>query len=159
SDAKQSNIGLQNEDVQNNIGGYTRIVGNKVFIFFYGDHEKFYRMICAGIAKMLLGEIMYGGGVGGRLQNGSLFFLPEWYEQGLISYISYPWDTRIDNLMRDGVVSKKMLKLNRLSGNEAMIAGHSMWRYIIETYGESSVSNLLYMTRLNRNIESGMQFV
>src|SRR5258705_9379850 len=65
----------------------------------------------------------------------------------------------MDNLFRDGVVSKKLLKQNRLTGEEAMIAGHSMWRYIIETYGESSVSNLLYMTRLNRNIESGMQFV
>lgn len=159
SDAKQSNIGLQNEDVQNNIGGYTRIVGNKVFIYFDGDHEKFHRMIRAGIAKVLLDEIMYGGDVRERLQNAALLFMPDWYEEGLISYISYPWDTRIDNLVRDGVVSKKMLKLNRLSGDQAMIAGHSMWRYIIETYGESSVSNLLYMTRLNRNIESGMQFV
>ena len=159
SDAKQSNIGLQNEDVQNNIGGYTRIVGNKVFIYFEGDHEKFHRMIRAGTAKVLLDEIMYGGDVRERLQNAALLFMPEWYEKGLISYISFPWDTRMDNLMRDGVVSKKMLKLNRLTGEQAMIAGHSMWRYIIETYGESSVSNLLYMTRLNRNIESGMQFV
>jgi hypothetical protein len=159
SDAKQSNVGLQNDDVQNNIGGYTRIVGNKVFVYFTGEHESFHRMIRAGTAKVLLDEIMYGGDVRERLQNAALLFMPEWYEKGLISYISYPWDTRIDNLVRDGVISKKMLKLNRLTGEQAMIAGHSMWRYIIETYGESSVSNLLYMTRLNRNIESGMQFV
>ena len=159
SDAKQSNIGLQSDDVQNNVGGYTRIVGNKVFIYFEGDHEKFHRMIRAGTAKVLLDEIMYGGDVRERLQNAALLFMPEWYEKGLISYVSFPWDTKMDNLMRDGVASKKMLKLNRLTGEQAQIAGHSMWRYITETYGESSVSNLLYMTRLNRNIESGMQFV
>ncbi|HLG35375.1 MAG TPA: hypothetical protein VI757_10880, partial [Bacteroidia bacterium] len=160
SDAKQSNVGFESDETQqNNIGGYTRIVGNKVFIYFDGDHENFHRMLRAGIARVMLDEIMYGGDIRERLQNAALLFMPDWYDKGLVSYISYPWDTKIDNLMREGVVSGKYFKLNRLSGNDALIAGHSMWRYIVETYGETAVSNLLYMTRLNRNIESGMQFV
>ncbi|MBK5284879.1 MAG: hypothetical protein JJE25_05720, partial [Bacteroidia bacterium] len=160
SDAKQSNIGLETESTQqNNIGGYTRIVGNKVFVYFDGDHENFHRMVRGGVARVMLDQIMYGGDIRERLQNAAMLFMPDWYDKGLVSWISYPWDTKIDNLMRDGVVSGKYLKLNRLTGTEAMIAGHSMWRYIVEMYGESAVSNLLYMTRLNRNIESGMQFV
>lgn len=160
SDAKQSNVGFTtDESLQNNIGGYTRIVGNKVFVYFDGDHENFHRMIRAGVASVMLDEIMYGGDIRERIQNAALLFMPDWYDKGLVSWISYPWDTKIDNLMREGVVSGKFLKLNRLNGNDARIAGHSMWRYIVETYGETSVSNLLYMTRLNRNIESGMQFV
>jgi hypothetical protein len=160
SDAKQSNIGLESDEtLQNNIGGYTRIVGNKVFVYFDGSHANFHRQIRGGIARVMLDEIMYGGDIRERLQNAALLFMPDWYDKGLVSYVSYPWDTKIDNLMREGVVSGKYLKLNRLSGTDAMIAGHSMWRYIVETYGEQSVSNLLYMTRLNRNIESGMQFV
>jgi hypothetical protein len=34
-----------------------------------------------------------------------------------------------------------------------------MWKYIVDTYTESSISNLLYMTRINRNIENSLMYV
>src|SRR5580765_6227337 len=69
SDAKQSNIGLEtDETVSNNIGGVTKIVGNKVFLYFTGDHEALHRQIRAGIAKVLLDQMMYGGDVKDRIQ-------------------------------------------------------------------------------------------
>jgi len=160
SDAKQSNIGLEtDETLSNNIGGVTKIVGDKVFLYFTGDHEGLHRQIRAGIAKVLLDQMMYGGDIKDRLQNSALLSLPDWYLSGLISYISRKWDTDIDNHVRDGIVSKKYFKFNHLEGNNALYAGHSIWKYIIDTYGETNVSNLLYMTRINRNIESGFLYV
>jgi hypothetical protein len=159
SDAKQSNIGLETEDNTNNIGGITKIVGNKVFLYFTGDHEKLHQQIRAGIARVLIDQIMYGGDIKDRIQNSALLSLPDWYLNGLISYISRKWDVDLDNRVRDGIVSKKYLKFNHLSGIDALYAGHSIWKYIIDTYSESSVSNLLYMTRINRNIESGFLYV
>src|ERR1043165_7331360 len=86
SDAKQSNIGLEtDETVSNNIGGVTKIVGNKVFLYFNGDHEALHRQIRAGIAKVLLDQMMYGGDIKDRLQNSALLSLPDWYLSGLIS--------------------------------------------------------------------------
>ncbi|MFN8144653.1 MAG: hypothetical protein U0073_09555 [Bacteroidia bacterium] len=159
SEAKQTNIGLETDDLNNNTGGITKIVGNKVFLYFTGDHELFRRQIRAGIARVLIDQIMYGGDVKERIQNSALLTLPDWYINGLVSYVSRNWDVNIDNRLRDGIVSKKYLKFNHLTGMDAQVAGHSIWKYIIDTYTESSVSNLLYMTRVNRNIESGFMYV
>ncbi len=159
SDAKQSNIGLETEDNNGNVGGVTKIVGNKVFLYFTGDHEKLHRQIRAGIAKVLIDQMMYGGDIKDRLQNSALLTLPDWFLSGLISYIAHPWDADLDNRMRDGIVAKKYFNFNHLTGDNALYAGHSVWKFIIDTYGESTVSNLLYMTRINRNIESGFLYV
>jgi hypothetical protein len=158
-DAKQSNIGLETDDPTGNIGGVTRIVGNKVFLYFTGDHEKLHRQIRAGISKVLMDQMMYGGDIKDRLQNSALLTLPDWYLSGLIAYISFKWDIDIDNKIRDGINSKRYFNFNHLTGTDALYAGQSVWKYIIDTYGESTVSNLLYMTRINRNIESGFLYV
>ncbi|MBP6334015.1 MAG: hypothetical protein KA444_00985 [Bacteroidia bacterium] len=158
-DAKQSNIGLQTDEQNNNTGGTTRIVGNKVFLYFTGSHEKLMQQIRAGIAQVLLDQIMYGGDVRERIQNSALLTLPDWYLNGLISYVSRGWDVDIDNKMRDGIISKRYLKFNHLAGYDAVVAGHSIWKFIVDTYSESSVSNLIYMTRINRNVESGFMYV
>lgn len=160
SEAKQTNIGLETEEsVNNNIGGLTRIVGNKVFLYFDGNHENFRRQIRAGIARVLIDQIMYGGDLKDRIQNSALLTLPDWYIQGLVSYISRDWDAEVDNRIRDGVVSGKYLKFNRLTGTDALYAGHAFWKYIVDTYTTTSISNLLYMTRINRNVESGFNYV
>jgi hypothetical protein len=159
SEAKQTNIGLESDVQENNTGGVTRVVGNKVFIYFTGDHEKLHQQIREGIARVLIDQIMYGGDVKDRIQNSALLSLPDWYINGLISYVGSSWNVHIDNRVRDGIVTKKYLKFNRLSGLDAEYAGHSVWKYIVDTYTESAISNLLYMTRINRNIESGLMYV
>lgn len=159
SDAKQTNIALETDDLSNNTGGVTKIVGNKVFLYFTGDHDKLHQQIREGIARVLIDQIMYGGDVKDRIQNSALLSLPDWYMNGLVSYVARPWDVQIDNRLRDGVINKKYLKFNHLSGLDAIYAGHSIWKYIVDTYTESSISNLLYMTRINRNIENSLMYV
>lgn len=160
SEAKQSNIGLQTDDIgNNNTGGITKIVGNKVFLYFTGDHKKLHEQVREGIARVLIDQIMYGGDVRERIQNSALLALPDWYINGLISYVARPWNTEIDNRVRDGYMSGRYRKFNHLTGVEAIYAGHSIWKFITDTYSESAVANLLYMTRINRNIESGLMYV
>ena len=50
NDFKQSNIGLAGED-NGNIGGVTRIIGDKIFIYFTGSHAELDKQIRA---KLLL---------------------------------------------------------------------------------------------------------
>jgi hypothetical protein len=102
SEAKQSNIGLMTEETSNNIGGYTRIVGNKIFLYFNGDHEQLRRQIRAGVSKVLIDQVMYGGDFKDRVQNSAFLYLPEWYENGLLSYLSREWNAELDNKMLDG---------------------------------------------------------
>lgn len=158
SDYKQSNIGLEYEEPYN-IGGVTKIVGSKVFLYFDGDHAKLDKQIKAGIAEVLIYQMMYGGNVKDVVKNSTLLNLPGWYIQGLVSYIANDWDTDIDCRVKDGILTNKYRKFNGLEGVDAVYAGHSIWNYIGETYGESVISNILYMTKVTRNVESAFLFV
>lgn len=157
-DFKQSNIGLSSDD-QYNVGGVTRIVGRKVFIYYEGDHRKLDEQIRAGIAEVLISQMMYGGNVKEVLKNSTLLVLPEWYTKGLVAYVSKGWNTEVDDRVRDGMLTGHFNKFNHLTGEEAVHAGHSIWYYISEKYGPSVISNLLYMTKVSRNVESSFMFV
>jgi hypothetical protein len=155
SDLRQTNIGLEGDEVTGNTGGLSRVMGNKVLIYFDGDHEHMRSQIRAGVAQVLMHQLLYGGNVKDRIQSAVLLTIPEWYEKGLIAFLAKGWGTEQDNRMRDGITSGRYRKFNHLLETEAEFAGHSMWHYITQTYGMTSIANLLYMTRINRSIESG----
>ena len=159
SDLKQSNIGLYGDWEYYNTGGVTRIVGGKVLLYFDGDLQHFEEQIRAGISEVILNQMMFGSGVGAQIKNNALFTMPEWYFNGLISYISKGWNTEIDNIVRDEVVNGSYNKFSKLSGINATFAGHSLWHYIAMKYGESAIPNIVYMARLSRNIEKGFTYV
>ncbi|MBL4594486.1 MAG: PD40 domain-containing protein [Flavobacteriales bacterium] len=154
---KQSNVGLSLENGE--LGGITNIMGSKVYIYFNGDHDDFSRQIKEGIAQVLVNQQIYGSNWRQVLKNSSLMSVPEWYQKGLTSYISKKWSPEIENSVRDGVTSGKYRKFNRLSDKDAIIAGHSLWAYIVDTYGEAVIPNILYMTRVTQSIEKGFLYV
>lgn len=158
SDFKQSNIGLTGDD-QYNIGGVTRIVGSKVFLYYDGDHAGLDEQIRAGVAEVLVNQMMYGGNWRDVIKNSTLLTLPEWYLQGFISYASKGWDVDIDNRVRDGVLNGEYDKFNKLEGVDAVYAGHAIWNYVAEVYGEKVIPHILYMARVSRNVESGFLYV
>jgi hypothetical protein len=157
-DFKQSNAGLLNDD-GSNVGGMTRIVGRKVFIYYEGDHVKLEQQIRAGIAEIMINQMMYGGNMRDMVKNSTLLALPEWYIKGLVSYISIGWNTDIDNRVRDGILSGRYRKFNHLTGEDAAYAGHSIWYCIAEKYSPAVIPNILYMTKVSRNVESAFLFV
>jgi len=158
SDLKQSNIGLVS-DQQYNTGGITHIIGHKVFIYFDGDLTEFQQQIRAGIAKIIVEQTLYGGSVGTQIKNTTLMALPEWYVDGIISYYSEEWNSEIDNYVKDGILTGRFEKFNQLSGEEAVFAGHAIWNFIAEKYGKAVISNILYMSKISRNVESGFLYV
>ena len=158
TDLKQSNIGLLS-DQQYNIGGITHIVDNKVFIYFDGDYANFERQIRAGMARALIDQSIYGGSVGRQITNSTLMSMPSWFINGLVSYISEEWNTDIDNHMRDGIISGRYKKFNHLQGDDAIYAGHSIWKYIADKYGKQSIPNIMYLARVSRNVETGFLYV
>ncbi|MFH2142078.1 MAG: hypothetical protein ABIJ97_06635 [Bacteroidota bacterium] len=159
SDLRQSNIGLSTEDDAYNIGGTTKIIDNKVFIYFDGDHKKLDQQIAAAIAEVIINEYLVGNDLKARVANTTLIALPEWYVNGLISYLSRNWDFEIENRVKDGILSGKYEKFNRLTGDDATYAGHSIWYYIASKYGKKVIPNILYLTRVSKNIDSGFMYV
>lgn len=159
SDFRQSNIGLVSGNDQYNIGGTTRIVNNKISIYFEGDHVRFQKQIYAAIAEVMVNEMLYGSDFTAKVTNSTLLSLPEWYYKGIISYLSDDWNVEIENNVRDGILSGKYEKFNRLSGNDAVYAGHSIWYFISQKFGKQVIPNILYLTRVSKNSESGFLYV
>jgi WD40 repeat protein len=159
SDYRQSNIGLVSENEEYNIGGTTQIIQNKVFLYFDGDHVGFERQIRAAIAEVLLNEMMFGNGLRDNVTNTTIINLPEWYLEGLISFVSNPWDYDIENRVKDGIVSGKYRKFVNLQDDDARYAGHSFWKYVADLYGVAIIPQILYITKINKNAESGFHYV
>ena len=159
SDFRQSNIDLITGKDEYNIGGVTTVSKNKVFIYFEGDYTLFEEQITGAIARVIAYQMLYGQDFKDNFTNSTLINLPGWYMEGLISYLSNPWDYNLENRTKDGIVNGRYEKFNRLTGEDATIAGHSFWRFIAETYGESVIPNIIYLTRVNKNAKSGFLYV
>jgi len=158
TDLKQSNIGY--EETFLNSTGKTKIVGNKMFVFFDGDHQHLRRQIKEGIASVYINSILIGSNLQEIVQNAILLDLPDWFREGLISYIGSQWDYEIDDELRDVYYqNEKYKEFKECSKRFPKIAGHSLFYYLDEHYGKSAIANILYLTRINRNLESSFLYV
>ncbi len=157
TDLKQSNLG--SEEAFTNTGGQTKIAGNTVFLYFDGDHTHLRRDIREGVASVYLEAMLFGGNIQEIVQNAVLLNLPAWFQIGLAEYVGTPWSSELDNELRDAFLSEDFRGFERLAEDQPRISGHAFWYYIAEHYGRSTVSNLLYLTRINRSIESGFLYV
>jgi len=157
TDLKQSNIG--SEEAFTNTGGQTKIVGNKVFVYFNGNHNHLRRQIREGIASVYLNAMLFGSNLQEIVQNAVMLNLPEWFKEGLVAYVGEPWNTELDNELRDYIMDEEFEGFQALAEENPKLAGQSLWYFIGENYGRSTVSNLLYLTRINRSIESGFLYV
>lgn len=157
TDLKQSNIG--SEEAFTNIGGQTKIVGNKVFVYFDGNHQHLQQQVREGIASIYLDAMLFGSNLQEIVQNAVMMNLPMWFKDGLASYAGENWSTELDNELRDALLSEDFVSFERFAEENPKLAGHSLWHYIAENFGKSTVSNLLYLTRINRSIESGFLYV
>jgi len=156
TDLKESNLGLLSNE-KYNIGGITHILGRKVLLYFDGDYTNFNKQIRAGIAKVLLDQLMYGVSVGTQVKNNALSNYPEWYVNGLISYLSEEWSTSLDNFAKDALLTKKLQHLNSLKETDAVYAGHSLWKYIADKYGKNVVPAIVYSSRMSKKVQGGFQ--
>ena len=158
SEWRQSNVGLASAD-NYNIGGSTRIIGSKMFIYYEGSHQKLAEQIKSNLTRVIFSQMMYGGDWKDIIKNSTLLSIPHWFEEGMVSYVTHPWTPEVEAHVRNGVLSDGYDHFNRLSPDEAVYAGHALWKYIGDTYGQNVIPNILYMTRISRNIESGFLYV
>jgi len=157
TDLKQSNIG--NEEAFTNLTGQTKIVGNKIFVYFNGDHTNLRQQIREGIASVYLEAMLFGANLQEIVQNAVMLNLPDWFKQGLAAYLGNSWNTDLDNQLRDAILDEDFKNFEIFAEENPKLAGQSLWYFIGENFGLSTVSNLLYLTRINRSIESGFLYV
>ena len=157
SDLKQSNIGA--EDAFRNEQGRVKVTGNKVFVYFDGDHTELRRQIREGTASVILSSMMFGENLQEIVQNAVLLDIPLWYSEGLVAYCGEEWSTEADEELRQYLVAHPKATFEDVIVERPRLAGHAWWYYIARTYGRSTIGNLLYLTRISRSVENAIDYV
>lgn len=154
---KQSNIGA--EEVFTSTKGVTKIVDNKIFVYFNGSHQDLRKQIRQGIARVFFNNMLYGDSFQEVVQNAISFNLPAWYGEGLVNFLSEDWNTDLDGSLRLFFQTNKIGDFKNFAKKYPQLAGHSMWHYLELSFGQATVSNLSYITRINKSVESAFLYV
>ncbi len=157
---KQSNIGLVTFDEDSyNTGGFSRIIKNKVMLYYEGDHVAFQKQIAASITEVIINEMLYNADIKDRITSSSVINMPEWYLRGLVNYVAWQWDFDVENRVRDGINSGRYKNISHLEYDDAIYAGQSFWRFLARKYGDSMIPNIIYLTKIYKNIDDGFLYV
>lgn len=156
SDLQQSNVGLNHNAV--NVGGETDFVKPYVEIAHPGTLDEFKEELLLKMTELMINEMMFGGSLKDMFQSAVFLNLPEWFINGVSYYVAKGWDSEMDDFARQLVKNKKVNKALRFTGKEGALAGQSVWNFIVEKYGKSSVSNILNYTRVTRNEQISVKY-
>jgi hypothetical protein len=156
NDLQQSNIGVNQQSYR--IGGQTNFTRSFVEVANPGSIEGLKENLVSEVSRMVLNDMVFGGSLSDMWQNTYLMNLPDWYVLGASEYLAKGWDIEMDDQIRDLVISGKIKKLSNLTGRQGVIAGQSLWNFIVEKYGKSNLNQILNLVRLTRNEEKSISF-
>lgn len=150
AEMQQSNIGL-GVAWQNTSGG-TKLVNNKMVVYFEADHQKLRLQVRHGIAQILTENRLFGDDIGEVAGNQALLDLPKWLTDGYMSYLAQNWSTELDDEMKSEILSGNYSKFSKFAFKRPEIAGHAFWYYVEEKYKKENVTYLLYLATVYKNL-------
>ena len=154
NDRLMSNVGLDENGAST--GGKTSFTKSMVEAAYEGSFSGLRKQVAAGIAQILIRDMLFGGSFKDAVQNTYLLTLPDWFIGGAIRYASEGWSNEMDDFLKETGNAKKIRQPANYVGKEAYLIGHSIWNYIAERYGRSSIGNILNLTRIIRNEENAI---
>jgi hypothetical protein len=86
-------------------GGITKLVNNKMIVYFDGNHSHLRRQVRQGIARTLVENILFGDDLGEFAANQALLDLPQWLVDGYIDYAAENWSTELDDQLKSAMLS------------------------------------------------------
>ncbi len=152
NDYKSSNIGL-GSDWQNS-GGLTKLVNNKLVVYFDGNHEHLKRQVREGIARVLTDNMLFGDDIGEFASNQALLDLPKWLVDGYVAYAGQNWSTEKDDELKSAILGGRYNSFYQFAFEKPILAGQAFWNYIAEKYRKENVTYLLYLARIYKNLNN-----
>lgn len=151
-DYKSSNIGLGSD--WQNAGGVTKLVNNKLIVYFDGNHEHLKQQVREGIARVLTDNLLFGDDIGEFASNQALLDLPKWLVDGYVAYAAKPWSTEKDDELKSAILGGRYNTFYQFAFEKPLLAGHAFWYYIGERYRKENVTYLLYLARIYKNLNN-----
>ncbi len=160
NDLKQTNIGLGSSIHENNIGGVTQIVDNKVVVYFNGDHNNLITQIKKGVAELYINDYLFGiDNYREVISNSAVSGFPDWFVQGFVEFASDTWNSEVESHIRYGLSSGSYTEISHLQGDDAAYAGLALWNYIAEAYGNEYVSNIVYLAGVIKEVNESFELL
>ncbi len=150
ADMQASNIGI---DIDwQNTSGTTKLVNNKMVVYFNGDHQQLRRQIRQGIARIITDNVLFGEDLGEFAGNQALLDLPTWLTDGYVDFAAENWNTTLDDELKSEILSSKYNKFYKFAFANPRLAGHAFWYFIEEKYKKENVTYFFYLARLYKNL-------
>jgi len=158
---KQTNIGQQYDGQIQDAGhtGSLDLVGDKLVVYFTGEHVDLRRQIRAGIAQVVMQRMVFGQSLREMAKNSVSMNLPPWTTQGYIAYIVDGWDTKTNSDWKNLLEHKPTTGFFDLSEDQPELAGKAFWRFMDERYGKSCIKRLLYAMQEKNSLNQGTKKV
>lgn len=150
TDFQQTNIGLETDILST--GGVTKLVNNKMAVYFDANHANFKKQIRQGIANIITQNVLFGDDIGEVAGNQTFLDLPQWVTDGYVSYLGENWSTELDDEMRSAILSGDYRNFSDFAFSNPDLAGHAFWYYVEEKYKKENVTYFLYLARIYKNL-------
>ena len=153
-DLNQSNVGLnlssEREIKEENLAK------SRIEIAYAGNSVSFRKDLIREVSHVFVHDMLYGGSIKESLQNSLLLSVPDWFMNGITTYISEGWSTEMDSYMRDIILTKNLKRPSQTNGKESVLVGQSIWNFVAEKYGKDNIANILNLTRIIRNEQTSI---
>jgi hypothetical protein len=149
----QSNQFPQNQSKE---GGNTPLHNASSTVIYQGNALQLHKDIGTQVARMIMDEFYYGGSIQNTIQNSVLLYEPRWFEEGFPSWLGEGWTVE-DEMWISSLGSESILDF-AIDGSSPInhTVRKSVWYFIVQQYGAEKLSELFYMTRLQRSAEAGV---
>ena len=143
---RQSNVGLKDEaqGLGNAKAGTVHLVGDKLVVYFTGQHADLRHQILSGMARVVMERMIFGDNFKKMVKNALLLNLPEWVTDGYIAYLVDGWDPESNRLWKSLLDAQPDKSFHAFSEDNPELAGKAFWKFVSNQYSPVAVKNLLY---------------
>lgn len=157
---KQTNIGRKNDSQLQDIpAGTVNIVGDKLVVYFSGEHTDLRRQTRAGMARVVMERKVFGETLREVVRNAVLMNLPQWTITGFISYVVDGWDFEANSNWKNLMEAYPEAGFYKLAEVEPELAGKAFWKYVSDRYGEGSMKELVYQTQAKSSLNQAVKMM
>jgi hypothetical protein len=156
---RQTNIGLKDESqlAENAPAGTINLVGDKLVVYFTGQHTDLRHQIQTGMARVVMERMIFGESFKKMVKNALLLNLPQWVTDGYISYLVDGWDAKSNSEWKCLLDARPDAGFYELAEQYPELAGKAFWKFVSVQYGTSTVKDLLYSMEQKTSLNKALK--
>jgi len=154
----QTNVGLKDESpiTGNTKSGTVNLVGDKLVVYFTGQHHGFQHQIRSGMARGVMERMIFGESFKKMVKNALQMNLPQWVTDGYISYLVDGWDAKSNSDWKSLLEARPDAGFYQLAEEYPELAGKAFWKFVSTQYSAGTMKNLLYTMQQKTSINKAM---